>query len=72
MYQRHCVKCNAEYTDEEDDDYYCPPCLEEKKAIAKQIDEKIRARGVSKRVQPRFDQLPLVPGTSWIDYKKII
>lgn len=37
--KHNCEKCKQEYFDNEEDAYYCPPCLEAKKELAKQIDE---------------------------------
>jgi len=48
MNNHKCVKCNTSYTDDDFDDYYCPPCNEHRKIIAAEIDKKIR-NTVSKR-----------------------
>ena len=40
-YQVNCIKCKTQYDEIEDDPYYCPSCLEEKKLIAAQIDAKL-------------------------------
>lgn len=39
-----CIKCSEQYQSEEAEAYYCPKCLEEKKAIALEIDKTIGAR----------------------------
>ena len=44
MVKHSCIKCKAQYEDEELDDYYCPPCNELKKSIAKEIDAKFVGR----------------------------
>lgn len=46
MNNHSCIKCQAEYKDSEVDDYYCPACVEQKKEIAKEVDRKIKARGI--------------------------
>lgn len=47
-YTHNCIKCSTQYKSNEDDAYYCEPCNEEKKAIAKEVDAKM-ANHVSKR-----------------------
>lgn len=44
MNKHNCIKCNAEYSDEEIDAYYCPSCEVEKKRIAAEIDAKMANR----------------------------
>lgn len=34
----HLCSCGASYTDEDFDPYFCPTCVEQRKAVAKQID----------------------------------
>ena len=41
MYEHACIKCDGKYRDEDPDPYYCPPCNEVRKSIAKEIDAKI-------------------------------
>lgn len=43
-YEHKCIKCQAAYKDTDPDPYYCPPCNEERKAIAKKIDATMGAR----------------------------
>ncbi len=45
MLQHSCLKCSAIYEDEELDNYYCPACCAQKKAIAKDLDKKFNTRG---------------------------
>lgn len=59
-YPHKCIKCSADYTDEDVDPYLCSACNEKRLEIAKEIDAKIAARG--KREQPvsdlqRYDEL---------------
>lgn len=50
---RHeCVKCKAPYQDQDPEPYLCASCLEEKKAIAAQIDAQFASRP---RVTPKSD-----------------
>ena len=41
--QHKCIKpaCGASYEDNDPDDYYCPPCNEQRKVIAREIDTKL-------------------------------
>lgn len=48
MIEHTCIKCKEKYSDEDNDDYYCPTCNELKKQIAKEVDAKMATR-VSKR-----------------------
>lgn len=47
-YQHKCLKCSEPYTDTDPEVYYCEKCKEERKALAKTIDEKLAHR-ISKR-----------------------
>lgn len=49
-----CIKpgCGASYEDDEIDAYYCPPCNEQRKTIAAEIDAKLA--GKHKEITPRF------------------
>lgn len=46
MAQYTCIKptCNTTYNSEDLEAYYCPSCTEENKAIAAEIDAKVKAR----------------------------
>ena len=44
MYKVLCLKCNTSYEDSEPDNYYCSACLNERKAIAAEIDKKMSSR----------------------------
>lgn len=43
-YQNKCLKCSEPYTDTDPEPYYCEKCKEAKKAIAKEIDQKLANR----------------------------
>ena len=51
--QHNCIKCQAEYSDKEPDNYYCPSCLIESKRIAAEIDAKMANRP-KKEVKSQF------------------
>lgn len=63
-----CIRpsCNATYEDSDPEPYYCPPCNEQRKLLAKDIDRKIGTR--PSRQGPSFDErmaaLPRIPGTN--------
>ena len=46
LFNHTCIKpeCSEKYQDSDPDGYYCPSCVEAKKAIAKQIDKKFAGR----------------------------
>lgn len=64
----HCVRCKMEYEDEED--YYCSSCLAAKNELAKELDEKMKNRPPQPQ-RPTLDELPLIPGTTFIDSRRI-
>ena len=37
-----CIKCSDQYTEAGDEDYLCPPCLEERKVLNAQLDARPR------------------------------
>ena len=41
MNTHKCIKCSAEYSDSDVDDYYCASCTVEKKRIAAEVDKKM-------------------------------
>jgi len=48
MYKCICPKCQTNFTSNKDEDFdgvsFCPTCTEEKKEIAKKVDEQIAQR----------------------------
>lgn len=62
----NCIKCGVKYETTDVEAYLCPPCLEEKKKIAAEIDKKFTRK--SSRSGPSFDEqmaaLPKIPGTN--------
>lgn len=42
--QHKCIKCKSDYIDSDPDPYLCPTCLEERKNIASEIDNKFASR----------------------------
>lgn len=40
-----CIKCKAEYSDNEEDDYLCSDCLVEKNRIAEELNSKYNTVG---------------------------
>jgi len=65
MHNVNCIKCGQAYQDNDPDPYYCPPCNEEKKRIAAEIDKKMRSKG-SRRGEAsllqEYDQAPKAGG----------
>ena len=59
-----CIKCNTQYTSNDEDAYYCVSCEIEKKKIADEVDARI---GTSPRTHPKsdlqiYDEAPKVHG----------
>lgn len=48
----HCIKCNTPYETDDPDPYYCPDCLEAKRAIAAEIDRKFAGRDTTPPMTP--------------------
>ena len=71
MAQVACIKCHAQYEEKEQEAYYCPNCLKEKKSIADELDKKFKPREPEKR-KVRIEDLPRIPGTNYIDHKYIL
>lgn len=44
MFEHSCIKCRNTYSDTDPDDYYCPTCAEQKKAIAEKVDAILATR----------------------------
>lgn len=40
----HVCACGNSYSDSDPDGYFCPPCVEQRKAIAKTVDAKLANR----------------------------
>lgn len=43
-FSHQCIKCSETYTDTDPEVYYCPTCNEQRKAIAKEVDAKLKMR----------------------------
>lgn len=63
-YPHKCLKCNADYKDDDPEPYYCEICIQERKTIAKEIDKKIMPTLSYKQSSSlqAFDALPKVRG----------
>lgn len=48
MHSHACIKCGKSYKDKDPEPYYCKTCNNERKLIAKTVDEKLKGR-ISKR-----------------------
>lgn len=64
IYTHSCIKCKTQYSDEEQDAYYCPTCEVEKKRIASEVDKRIGANPVRETVSDleRYNQLAKARG----------
>ena len=76
MNDHNCIKCGVQYKDKELDDYYCSPCLVEKKTIAKQVDAKFTNRSKKEFKKTGIDSFPKikanVPGGFMIDSRHVL
>ena len=61
----HLCSCGQTYEDNDPDLYFCPKCVEQRKVIAKQVDDKLKGK-VSKRKEKSaleiYDSLPKIRG----------
>jgi uncharacterized Zn ribbon protein len=66
MYSHSCIKCNTKYQDKDPDPYFCPACVAQKKALAEEIDKKVKARQSNKKEKmsllQQYDSSPKVGG----------
>lgn len=51
---KHQCSCGNSYSDNDPDIYFCPSCVEQRKAIAKQVDAKMAGR-ISERAEKKSD-----------------
>lgn len=72
-YVHSCIKCQTQYKDTDPDPYYCPPCNEKRKEIAKEVDKKIfsRPRKQVKSDFQKYDEECRLRGTAFIPYKSL-
>ena len=65
-FKHNCVKpeCTNTYEDTDPDPYYCKSCKEEKNAIAKKVDEKMKGRSTFRPTSAleEFDNSPKAHG----------
>ena len=70
-----CYKCKGKYESSDPSDIagdgFCAQCLEQKKAIAAEIDAKFANRPPQPR-RPSFDELPRIPGTNYVNAREIM
>jgi len=64
MHTHSCIKCGTQYKDSDPDPYYCKTCSEEKKAIAEEVDKKLRSkpRKPTKSALQEYDEAQKVHG----------
>lgn len=58
-YKPNCVKCGDSYASNDPDDYYCDPCLKEKKKLEKEINARIKSKPRKKQMSDlqKFDEI---------------
>lgn len=68
-----CIKCGVEYKDNEIDAYYCESCNEQKKVIAKQVDDKLKGNVNynTKSELQIYDEMAKVKGTRFVNIKDL-
>lgn len=64
MHTHKCVKCGVAYQDQDPEPYYCPPCNDERKKLATEIDKKMAGRVSTKprSLLQEYDAMPKVNG----------
>ena len=73
-YTHNCIKCATQYKSNDIDAYYCEPCLQEKKAIAKEVDAKLATRISNRKVKSDlqvYDELRKSRGTQFVNIKDL-
>lgn len=58
MFQHNCLKCKAQYQDEDEDPYYCDTCKTEKMKLAEQIDKNHIPRPKMKTPLEEYEEAP--------------
>jgi len=60
----HKCQCGVEYTDNDPDPYFCPECVEKRKAIARSVDAKIASNPKTRPMSAlqEYDAAPKVRG----------
>lgn len=75
MYKHKCIKptCQADYEDNDPDAYYCLPCTEEKKLIAKEVEMRIGSTvGQKPKSQLQaFDELRKSTGMNFVNIRDL-
>lgn len=71
MFSHPCIKCAAKYDTEDPDPYYCPTCNEARKAIAAEIDKKVRPSKQIKSDFQIYDEMCKLRGTPFINAKDL-
>ena len=69
-----CIKCGDNYFNEEADDYYCEPCNEVKKNIAKEVDAKLAVRGGNRKPKSdlqMYDEIRSMRKSNFVNIKDL-
>ena len=69
-----CLTCKISYNDTDPDPYLCPPCNEQRKLIAKQIDTKLAGRISKKPVKSElqlYDEIQKRTGSKYVNIKHL-
>jgi len=63
-YTHNCIKCATQYTDTDPDPYYCQTCNEARKALARQVDQKMAGRTTRREhsALKEYDSAPKIGG----------
>lgn len=68
------MKCKAKYESEDPDPFYCPPCDEVRKEIAKDVDKKMVGVATKRPVKSDlqvYDEIRKAKGTPFVSIKDL-
>lgn len=73
-YNHKCIKCKNSYSDTDPEPYLCPPCIDIKNAIAKEVDAKMSGRVSRKKSQTDlevYDEICKARGSRFVNIKDL-
>ena len=73
-YTHSCLTCKISYNDTDPDAYLCPPCNEQRKLVAKQVDAKLAVRISKRPVKSElqlYDEIQKRTGSKYVNIKDL-
>jgi uncharacterized Zn ribbon protein len=68
-----CIKCRTDYQSNDEDAYYCAPCVAEKNEIARKIDQQVANRPKRETLSDYqlFNEVSKVKGSKFVNIKDL-